>query len=54
MFKLVIDGKKIGRYQKVSYAKKQADAELELGGFFAEIYRGNKLYAQRFYNKTWR
>lgn len=33
MFKVVVDGKEIGRYAKVSFAKKQADLELELGGF---------------------
>lgn len=54
MFRVIIDGKEIGKYKKVSFAKKQANLELELGGFFCEIYRGNKLYAYRKYNTEWR
>lgn len=54
MFKVIIDGKEIGRYERISYAKKQADLELELGGFSCDIYRGNKLYACRRYNTNWR
>lgn len=54
MFKVVVDGKEIGRYARVSYAKKQADLELELGGFSCDIYRGNKLYAYRRWNTEWR
>lgn len=54
MFRVIIDGKEIGRFKRVSYAKKQADLHLELGGFFCEIYRGNKLYAVRRWNTVWR
>lgn len=54
MFKVIVDGKEIGRYAKVAYAKKQADLELEIGAFFCEIYRGNKLYATRRWNAGWR
>lgn len=54
MFKVIVDGVEIGRYAHVSVAKKNADTDLECGGFFAEIYRGKKLYASRFYNSEWR
>lgn len=53
MFRLFIDGKEIGKYKRVSYAKKLADTELELGANFAEIKRGNKLYSCRRWNSNW-
>lgn len=54
MFKVIIDGKEIGKYKRVSFAKKQANLELEFGGFFCEIYRGNKSYASRRWNDGWK
>lgn len=54
MFKVIIDGKEIGKYTRVSFAKKQANIELELGGFHCDIYRGKKLYAHRRWNTEWR
>lgn len=53
MFKLFIDGKETGKYTRVSYAKKLADTELELGANFAEIKRGNKIYCYRHWSSNW-
>lgn len=53
MFRVIIDGKEIGRFERVSFAKKQADLELELGGFFCEIYRGKKYYCCKRWNGDW-
>lgn len=54
MFKLIIDGKEVGKYARVSYAKKLAETELEIGANYAEIRRGNKLYCSRRWNSKWR
>lgn len=54
MFKLIIDGKEVGKYARVSYAKKLADTELEIGANFAEVKRGNKEYCSRRWNTNWR
>lgn len=54
MFRVIVDGKEIGKYTKVSYAKKQADLELGLGAFSCDIFRGNKLYTYRRYDTDWR
>lgn len=39
---------------RASYAKKQADLELELGGFSCDICRGNKLAYNHLTNSSFR
>lgn len=53
MFRVIVDGKEVGKFNRVASAKKWADKEIELGGYFCEIYRCRKLYTYRFYNRQW-
>lgn len=53
-YTLYVDHQKAYESNSIKVIKERAEFELDVcKGFFAEIMRGNKLYASRFYNTKW-
>lgn len=54
MYYAFIDGEYFGSAYHISYLKKRVDEDMELfNGFYATIYRGERSYCSRFYDKPW-
>lgn len=54
MYYAYIDGQKAYTGKTATFIKKLVDTELELGAFYAVIYRGRISYCDRRYDSPWK